>query len=143
MRLWTLHPRYLDRQNLVALWREALLAQAVLSGATRGYRNHPQLARFRAHPSPKNAIRAYLAGVHAEAAARGYSFDAGKVGRARPVPPIPVTTGQIRHERAQLKGRLAARSPAVWRRWRRVATPEWHPLFKPYPGPVETWERSA
>ncbi|WP_338140756.1 pyrimidine dimer DNA glycosylase/endonuclease V [Candidatus Nitrotoga sp. 1052] len=28
MRLWTLHPCYLDSRGLVALWREALLAQS-------------------------------------------------------------------------------------------------------------------
>jgi hypothetical protein len=43
MRLWSLHPQYLDPQGLVALWREALLAQAVLRGKTRGYKHHPQL----------------------------------------------------------------------------------------------------
>ncbi|HKX52383.1 MAG TPA: pyrimidine dimer DNA glycosylase/endonuclease V [Nitrosospira sp.] len=37
MRLWTLHPRYLDTKGLVAAWREALLAQKVLSGLTSGY----------------------------------------------------------------------------------------------------------
>jgi hypothetical protein len=37
MRLWTLHPRYLDSQGLVALWREGLLAQAVLRNRTRGF----------------------------------------------------------------------------------------------------------
>ena len=50
MRLWTLHPRYLDAKGLVAAWREALLAQKVLAGATKGYRHHPQLARFQAQP---------------------------------------------------------------------------------------------
>ncbi len=34
MRLWTLHPKYLDPRGLVALWREALFAQAVLRGWT-------------------------------------------------------------------------------------------------------------
>ncbi len=43
MRLWTLHPKHLDARGLVALWREALLAQKVLRGATRGYKHHPQL----------------------------------------------------------------------------------------------------
>ena len=52
MRLWTLHPRHLDRQGLTGAWREALLAQAVLAGRTRGYREHPQLLRFREHPDP-------------------------------------------------------------------------------------------
>ncbi|MDI6747818.1 MAG: pyrimidine dimer DNA glycosylase/endonuclease V [Rhodocyclaceae bacterium] len=41
MRLWTLHPRYLDARGLVALWREARLAQAVLGGKTRGYTHTP------------------------------------------------------------------------------------------------------
>jgi len=47
VRIWSLHPKYLDRQGLTACWREALLAQAVLNGATRGYTRHPQLVRFR------------------------------------------------------------------------------------------------
>ena len=63
MRLWSIHPKYLDRQGLIALWREALLAQAVLSGKTRGYRNHPQLERFRNHPAPLSAISLYLDGL--------------------------------------------------------------------------------
>jgi hypothetical protein len=54
---------YLDGRGLVALWREALLAQAVLRGRTRGYR-HPQLARFR---SRENLARP-LPGPHCRAA---------------------------------------------------------------------------
>src|SRR5690606_10288867 len=91
MRLWSIHPKYLDAKGLVALWREALLARAVLRGRTRGYRHHPQLDRFRSHASPRSAINAYLAAVHAEASARGYAFDRAKVGPVRPVPPIAVT----------------------------------------------------
>src|SRR6185312_5615895 len=98
MRLWTLHPKYLDPQGLVALWREALLARAVLRGLTTGYRNHPQLDRFRAHPSPRAAISTYLSAVHAEATARGYQFDASKVGPARCDAVIPVTRGQLEYE---------------------------------------------
>lgn len=37
MRIWSLHPSYLDAKGLVALWRETLLAQKVLLGATVGY----------------------------------------------------------------------------------------------------------
>jgi len=55
VRLWSVHPEYLDSRGLVALWREALLAQAVLRGETRGYRRHPRLARFRARPDPTAA----------------------------------------------------------------------------------------
>ena len=96
MRLWSLHPRYLDPQGLVALWREALLARAVLGGRTRGYRSHPQLERFHAHSAPRSAISFYLQGIHAEAVARGYSFDRSKVGRARIQATIFVTEGQIK-----------------------------------------------
>ena len=71
MRLWLLHPRHLDPQGLVALWREGLLARHVLHGPTRGYRNHPQLDRFKAHPQPRRAIDAYLAVVQEDASARG------------------------------------------------------------------------
>lgn len=65
MRLWTLHPEYLDRQGLVALWREAPLAKAVLEGKTRGYRRHPQLERFdrRKIGPPRRAPRILDAGV--------------------------------------------------------------------------------
>ncbi|MGB9092639.1 MAG: pyrimidine dimer DNA glycosylase/endonuclease V, partial [Gallionella sp.] len=82
MRLWSLHPRYLDARGLVALWREGLLAQKVLAGATRGYRHHPQLSRFRDHPDAQGTIAAYLAEVQREAGRRGYRFDAEKIGRS-------------------------------------------------------------
>src|SRR5690606_23745163 len=83
MRLWSLHPKYLDAQGLVALWRETLLAQAVLRGETRGYRSHPQLVRFKKHPTPSAAISLYLEGVHDEAVLRGYGFDKRKIVPAR------------------------------------------------------------
>src|SRR5688500_4752198 len=106
MRLWSLHPRYLDPQGLVALWREALLARAVLRGQTKGYRFHPQLARFRAHATPRAAISAYLHAVHGEATARGYAFDRSKVGPVRAVGAIAVTRGQLDYEWTHLLRKL-------------------------------------
>jgi hypothetical protein len=141
MRLWSLHPRYLDAQGLVALWRESLLARAVLRGRTRGYRHHPQLLRFLAHPKPRFAINAYIAAIHAEATARGYSFDRGKVGPVRFVPPIVTTTGQILYEWEHLLAKLAARNPELGRRWRAIRIPRLHPLFIRVKGPPEPWER--
>lgn len=143
MRLWSLHPRHLDPQGLVALWREALLAKAVLRGETRGYQHHPQLERFRAHPQPRLAINAYLAAVHAEASARGYGFDRSKIGSRRAVEPIPVTDGQLALEWAHLGAKLAARHPASHARWLAAAGPDCHPGFTPIPGPVAGWERAA
>jgi hypothetical protein len=141
MRLWSLHPRYLDPQGLVALWREALLARAVLNGDTRGYRNHPQLERFRSHPAPLTAIGSFLHAVHAEAQTRGYSFDAGKLTRVRRCATIAVTAGQLQYEWSHLLGKLAVRNPALYERWRAHPAPECHPLFRPCAGPIAPWER--
>lgn len=141
MRLWSLHPRYLDPQGLVALWREALLARAVLAGKTRGYRNHPQLERFRSLPAPSSAMSSYLKGVHAEAVARGYAFDRSRIGRANRHAHILVTTGQVEYEWRHLLQKLAARNPALHEQWRAISTPECHPMFRLQPGPIESWER--
>jgi hypothetical protein len=142
MRLWTLHPKYLDPQGLVALWREALLAQAVLRGRTRGYRHHPQLDRFKAHAAPRSAINAYLAAVHAESERRGYSFDPDKVGPVRSRARLEATSGQLALEWKHLLRKLRSRSPSSYRQWRKLASPEPHPQFRIVPGPVAQWERA-
>ena len=141
MRLWSLHPRYLDPQGLVALWRDALLARAVLRGETRGYRHHPQLTRFRAHGSPRATISAYLGAVHDEAVRRGYSFDSRKVGPRRAIAALPVTRGQLDFEWDHLLRKLSLRSPQHYRRWRSVDSPECHPAMRCRRGDVEAWEK--
>jgi pyrimidine dimer DNA glycosylase len=141
MRLWTIHPQYLDPQGLVALWREALLARAVLRGQTRGYRKHPQLDRFYEHDAPRSAINNYLAAIHSEAKARGYAFDKQKIGPLRPVLSISTTLGQLAYEWGHLQNKLSARSRAWGKQWRTVTMPLCHPLFTPVPGMIEPWER--
>jgi len=143
MRLWSIHPRYLDPQGLVALWREALLARAVLRGQTRGYRHHPQLHRFHDHPTPRRAMCAYLSAVHSEALRRGYAFDPRKVGPANASAPMAVTRGQLEYEWEHLLRKLAVRSPEHYRRLRSVARPECHPLMRRRAGDIEAWERGA
>ncbi|MBI1174468.1 MAG: DNA lyase [Sideroxydans sp.] len=138
MRLWSLHPRYLDARGLVALWREALLAQKVLAGHTRGYRNHPQLNRFRQQAEPQAAIAAYLSAVQQEAVRRGYNFDAGKIAAHGKVAPITVNDGQLAYELAHLQAKLAVRDPVAGARL--PAEPEAHPLFRVVPGGIEEWE---
>ncbi|QKT02937.1 DNA lyase [Ectothiorhodospiraceae bacterium 2226] len=140
MRLWTLHPRYLDPRGLVALWREGLLAQKVLQGGTRGYRNHPQLLRFQAQPDPGAAIAAYLAAVWQEAAMRGYRFDADKLGARDGCPPLQETDGQLYYEWAHLLAKLRERAPPWYSRWQGLERPQPHPLFTIVPGPVRPWE---
>ena len=141
MRLWTIHPKYLDAQGLVALWREGLLARAVLRGRTRGYRHHPQLERFKTHVSPRSAINAYLGAVAAEASLRGYAFDRRKIGPRPAGLALRATSGQLAYEWGHLLRKLRRRSPQTYRRWRTLRSPEAHPLFRIIRGPIESWER--
>lgn len=143
MRLWTLHPKYLDPQGLVALWREALLARAVLRNETRGYRHHPQLQRFRAHPTPRSAINAYLRAVLLEAERRGYSFDKTKVGPIRAPITLTATVGQLQYEWRHLLGKLERRSPRLHRQWIGARSLQPHPIFRVTAGEVEAWERTG
>jgi hypothetical protein len=140
MRLWTLHPRYLDPQGLVAAWREALLAQKVLCGGTRGYQNHPQLLRFRGTADPVAAIATLLHGLAAEAHRRGYNFNEDKIAGPRTTRKIRETRGQLHYEWKHLKKKLAVRSPAFALKLRGVE-PKPHPLFRIVPGEVRDWEK--
>ena len=142
MRLWSLHPKYLDRLGLVALWRKTLLAQTVLAGRTKGYQRHPQLDRFRAQAEPLAALGAYLLAVGREAEARGYTFDQGKIISAGPgAAAIPVTAGQLAHEWRHLMGKLKKRAPRLHACHLAVTAPECHPLFFVVPGQIAPWER--
>ncbi|MFH1377516.1 MAG: pyrimidine dimer DNA glycosylase/endonuclease V, partial [Planctomycetota bacterium] len=134
MRLWSLHPKHLDRQGLLAVWREALLAQAVLRGRTRGYRQHPQLNRFRYHPTPLQAVNAYLYSVFIEATARGYRFDKKKSRKPpRSLDLIPVRRGQLEYEWSHLKSKMKRRDRPRYDQMS-DATMEPHPLFRIVPG---------
>ncbi len=141
MRIWTLHPRYLDRQGLVALWREGLLAQAVLRGQTKGYRHHPQLTRFREQKDPVAAMASYLASVHSEAVSRGYRFDAGKISNRGSCALMTETSGQINYEWQHLKKKLSLRSPSVLADIAMITEPIPHPLFRIVHGQVRSWEK--
>ena len=142
MRLWTLHPRYLDPKGLVAAWREALLAQKVLAGDTKGYRHHPQLTRFQEQTDPLAAIATFLVAIADEAQSRGYQFNASKISSRRFTEQIPETSEQILYEWNHLKAKLRLRAPQASRQLRRVAIPEAHPLFRIVSGGVRDWERT-
>jgi Pyrimidine dimer DNA glycosylase len=140
MRLWSLHPQYLDVKGLTAAWREGLLAQNVLQGRTRGYRNHPQLQRFRAQPEPLAAVAVYLSAIWVEAEQRGYSFDRTKIVVADGCALIPVTRGQISYERQHLLHKLSQRDRERYQRLLEIIDPRPHPLFFIVEGIVESWE---
>jgi hypothetical protein len=140
MRLWTLHPKYLDARGLVALWREALLAQKVRRGATRGYRHHPQLLRFAGHKNPPALLATYLAAVREEAVRRDYKCDASKIGARRFWGKLTETRGQLLYEWRHLKRKLKKRDPKRLGDLASVQIPAPHPLFRIVSGKVRDWE---
>jgi len=141
LRLWSVHPKYLDATGLVALWRESLLAEKVLRGETLGYTQHPQLIRFRNHPHPERAIANYLIEVWEESKRRGYNFEKRKLGRWGKIEKIPVTRGQLRYEFELLRDRLKRRDPSRYRELLSIREIECHPLFEVVEGQVEEWEK--
>lgn len=141
MRLWSIHPRYLDCKGLVALWREGLLAQSVLLDRTRGYRNHPQLARFRDTDDPPGAIARYLECVADEADSRRYNFDRSRINENRLAGYMHVTAGQVEFEFGHLLAKLKRRDSEAYRKAAADKAVEVHPLFIKMPGEIEFWER--
>jgi hypothetical protein len=141
VRLWSLHPKYLDAKGLVALWRETLLAQKVLAGKTKGYTRHPQLIRFRETGDPVGAVAEYLRAIVAEADARGYNFDSSKIAGVQYRGAIPVSDGQLSFELEHLRAKLIKRGTKDLSRLPEAGPPDPHPLFEVIEGPMEEWER--
>jgi len=139
MRLWSLHPRYLDFRGLVALWREGLLARKVLEGWTRGYRNHPQLERFRRHPSPLRAINAHLFEVWGEASRREYRFDESKMIAVRMKKEIPVIRGQLEYEFQHLLKKLQTCNSRRYEELKFETGIQPNPVFFAVKGDIEGW----
>jgi hypothetical protein len=140
MRLWSINPAYLDSKGLVALWREGLLAQNVLVGNTKGYKNHPQLIRFKKTINPIGAIASYLRSIVEEADNRGYNFDKSKIINKRLQSKINVTTGQVTYEYSHLLNKLKNRDPVLHKQLKDIKIIKVHPMFHKIPGKVEPWE---
>ena len=140
MRIWSLHPKYLDTKGLVALWRETLLAKHVLEGKTKGYKNHPQLIRFKNAKHPVHAINQYLALVYNEATLRGYNFNETKFSTNFKEQTITVTKGQIIYEKEHLLKKLKIRDTKKYYAYKGITDFEILPIFKLVDGDVESWE---
>lgn len=142
MRLWSIHPKYLDSKGLVALWREGLLAQKVLQKKTKGYKNHPQLIRFLQCKNPVNAISLYLTSVFLESGKRGYRFDKKKIKKSRETSmQIEVTNGQVQYEWKLLKNKIYNRDITKYNEIKKVGFPDVHPIFKIIDGEIMKWEK--
>jgi len=141
MRLWSIHPKYLDTKGLVALWREALLAKHVLEGKSKGYNNHPQLDRFKKADNPVDCINHYLVTVYQQAIVRGYNFDKAKINWNFEHGKLTVTTGQIRFERMHLLNKLATRDLKRFIELKNKKVFDAHPIFEVAEGDIENWEK--
>lgn len=152
MRLWSFHPQYLDDTGLRRLWNEALIAARALAalqrGEKRGYQHHSQLARFKTHPEPVQAISNYLHCIAAEAQRRRMNYPKAFKREYIPLPEsqvgqIPVTAGQLEYEIWHYGAILSKRrgcGEAYCEFWS-VVEHRVHPLFTLVRGAVERWEK--
>jgi len=140
MRIWSLHPKYLDTKGLVALWRETLLAKNVLEGKTKGYKNHPQLMRFKNSDNPLQVINQYLSAVYQESLTRGYHFNDVKFNINFHPRTLTVTQGQVAYEMQHLLRKLKTRDSQKYRELINQKIIELHPLFIIIEGEKESWE---
>jgi len=141
MRIWSLHPKYLDTKGLIALWRETLLAKHVLEGKTKGYKNHPQLTRFKEGKNPSSLVNQYLSEVYHEAVRRGYNFNREKIDWIFSASSISVTKGQVKYEMQHLLGKLKTRDTKRYEQLKDLTTIETHPMFTEVKGEIEEWEK--
>lgn len=140
MRIWSLHPKYLDSKGLVALWRESLLAKHVLAGLTKGYKNHPQLTRFKKVNYPLDCINQYLTIIHEDALQRGFKFNQDKINWEFKPTFMTVTKGQLEYELEHLLKKLYTRDKKQFKVLRKITCIDSHPIFKIVIGEIEDWE---
>jgi len=140
MRIWSIHPKYLDAKGLVALWRETLLAKNVLENKTKGYKNHPQLTRFKNVKYPVDSINYYLSFILEEAGRRGYNFNSSKVASAFKKSKLTVTSDQLKYEMQHLLRKLKKRDPKRFKQLSLSSSFDPHPMFRVKEGEIESWE---
>jgi hypothetical protein len=143
MRLWTIHPKYLDQKGLVAVWREGLLAKKVLEGKTKGYKYHPQLKRFQECDDSMIAINQYLNEIYNEGEKRGYRFDKSKIEikNTRNNEKIEVTRKQIQYEFELLKSKISKRDNDKYMKIKDIKEIEINELFTLKEGEIGSWEK--
>jgi hypothetical protein len=140
MRLWSIHPKYLDTKGLLATWREGLLAKKVLEGNTKGYKNHPQLIRFKNYSDPLLLINAFLTTIYNEAVSRNYNFDKSKINLINLENTIPVTNKQIEYEFQHLLKKLKIRDEKRYHKYKNTKNILSNPIFYIVDGDIESWE---
>jgi len=141
MRLWSIHPKYLDVKGLCGLWREGIIARNALLGIKKGYRNHPQLERFKKQKEPVVAMDTYLISIYEESKRRNYNFHRDRIGNKFQDDKIDVTEGQINYEVKHLKRKLIKRDLKKYEELKKAEEPQLNPIFRAVKGEIESWER--
>ncbi len=141
MRIWSIHPKYLDAKGLVALWRETLLAKNVLENKTKGYKNHPQLIRFKNTNKPLDSINQYLTEVYKEAKRRNYNFNKEKIDWNFTPTKINVNDKQLDYEFQHLLTKLEKRDPKKYIQILNTKPIEHAEIFNVVEGEIEQWEK--
>lgn len=141
MRLWSIHPKYLDKAWLLACWREWLLAKKVLEWNTKWYKNHPQLLRFKETQNSILAINSFLSQIYLESKNRWYKFQIEKIEFNDFIWIIKVTEGQLRYEMSHLLKKLQLRDTVNFEKLKNTSIINSNPVFEVIPWEIETWER--
>ena len=118
----------------------AALSELFGMGKTRGYRNHPQLQRFKSQDEPLKTIDTYLYQVYLESQRRGYNFKREKIGNEFIDYQIPVSSGQMEYEFQHLRKKLKLRNISMYRKLQELDKLTPNPIFRVVDGDVEDWE---
>ncbi len=130
MNLLSIHPKYLDKQALISLWREGLTAQKVLNGELTLKKESSLLKRFRQSGNPIKAIGAYLSMIASEGARQGCKLNHEKI-----ICPnfdseaIELDSQQIIFEMNFLKDKLKKRDTQKYRELKQLHYIETNPVF--------------
>lgn len=130
MRLWSIHPKYLDKHALIALWREGLLAQKALSGKGLVDEANVQLVRFKKSANPVRAIGSYLSFVASEGAKQGCKLNHERILQPNFEAKFMTTdVAQMELEVEQLKARMKTRNKDKFKLLTDVHKFEANPVF--------------
>lgn len=135
MRIWSIHPAYLDSKRLGAQWREGLLCRYVMNGLTKGYKNHPQFLRFR-DKVKSDFLDTYLYYIWLESKSRGFNYNINLLNDINENNNycFPVTLSQVQYEIKHLYYKLCIKRDVP-------SDIKIHPCFHIVDGPIEWWER--
>lgn len=141
----SISPESLDRQDLVSLWRESLLARKAIEKKNKDYENQPQLRRHKDSFNPLTNINYYLSSVHEEAQKRGYDVDAKKIALLKnKMKDTKVSNGQVNYEFKHILKKLEDRDYGEFSKIKEagMGSIKTNKTFKVVQGNVESWEKA-